>query len=62
MRRCRLHVGRPWEAYPSKNVYVRISDIDDDQVFDGLMYSILAGYVSMFILDAPVRHGVPLPE
>ena len=55
MRRCRLHVGRPWEAYLSKNVYVRISDIDDDQVFDGPMYSILAGYVFHVHFGCPCK-------
>ena len=55
LRRCRLHVGRPWEAYPSKNLYVRMSDIDDDQVFDGLMTSILAGYVFYVHFGCPCK-------
>ena len=30
MQHCGLHVGRPWEAYPNKKVYVRIGDVNDD--------------------------------
>ena len=55
MKHCGLHVGRPWEAYPRKKVDVRIGDLNDDQVYDSLMNSILAGYVFYIHFGCPCK-------
>ena len=48
-----LQVGRPLEAYPSKGVYVRESDLLVKEVFDGLVRDIKAGLLIYIAFGTP---------
>jgi len=46
-------VGRPLEAFPSKGVYVRESDLLVPEVFNGLMQDVVAGIIMFLAFGTP---------
>jgi len=53
LARAGLCVGRPLEAFPRKGVYVRESDLQVPEVFNGLMQDVNAGIIIFLAFGTP---------